>query len=263
MACVFCKLNALYGIELSDGNIIHKDCYEKNMRRFDDLKSQLRFAEQELIKYEKKKSGISGFFRLLFGNELNYTIKLAMLDGEVEKLKNEINPISNMITYVHDYMLDYPPDWAERCNQLKKLSFSKCQKCGITIGLQAHHVVPLSRGGSNKINNLKLLCRTCHLKEHNKEDFLSEYSGKLSIQDKVDIINKAIDRGSKIEFFYKKKTDQFSIKRIVKPYKFTKAFHKINVGEFTLCITGFCYIRNADRTFALKRMTQLKILGPS
>lgn len=260
MTCAFCGLNASSGIELSDGNIIHNDCYDKNLQKVEDLKRKLRFTEPELARYEKKRGGINGIFRLLFGNEFNYTIKLVTLKDEVEKLKNEINSINNIIIYVYDYMLDYPPDWQERCNQLKELSFSRCQKYGITVGLQAHHIVPLSRGGSNRINNLKLLCKTCHLKEHNKEDFGNEHDSRLSLQNKIDIINQAINKKIRIEFYYRKNNDQFPIKRIVKPYQFTKAFHKMNTGEFTLCVKGFCYLRKADRVFALKRMTHLKIL---
>lgn len=42
----------------------------------------------------------------------------------------------------------------------------KCEMCGTYLmpGLwQCDHIVPVSRGGSNDITNLQVLCRPCHL----------------------------------------------------------------------------------------------------
>ncbi len=38
----------------------------------------------------------------------------------------------------------------------------KCATCGVTENLCIDHFVPLSRGGTNIIGNLRLLCRTCN-----------------------------------------------------------------------------------------------------
>lgn len=50
----------------------------------------------------------------------------------------------------------------------------RCTRCGWTPTnrnefygrLDVHHIVPISRGGSNKLSNLTTLCRTCHRREH-------------------------------------------------------------------------------------------------
>jgi len=41
-----------------------------------------------------------------------------------------------------------------------------CQNCGSTDNLQAHHIVPKSKGGTNAINNGITLCKSCHDELH-------------------------------------------------------------------------------------------------
>lgn len=41
-----------------------------------------------------------------------------------------------------------------------------CRRCGATTRLEVHHVIPLSRGGTNDPDNLVTLCRTCHRASH-------------------------------------------------------------------------------------------------
>ena len=38
----------------------------------------------------------------------------------------------------------------------------RCMKCGSKKNLEIDHVVPLARGGSNRLENLQLLCRDCN-----------------------------------------------------------------------------------------------------
>lgn len=45
---------------------------------------------------------------------------------------------------------------------------NKCLKCGSTKRLEADHVIPLSRGGSNSIENIQPLCRTCNSSKSTK-----------------------------------------------------------------------------------------------
>ena len=44
-----------------------------------------------------------------------------------------------------------------------------CADCGCRIaetGYQIHHVVPKSQGGSDRLDNLILLCPNCHAARH-------------------------------------------------------------------------------------------------
>lgn len=51
-----------------------------------------------------------------------------------------------------------------------------CVNCGNTEGVEMHHIVPLSMGGSNQKGNLVYLCRECHYKAHGAN--IGRYSGE-------------------------------------------------------------------------------------
>ena len=43
----------------------------------------------------------------------------------------------------------------------------RCQRCGSTGRLEAHHRVPLSKGGVKfHLSNIEIVCRRCHFAEH-------------------------------------------------------------------------------------------------
>jgi 5-methylcytosine-specific restriction endonuclease McrA len=56
-------------------------------------------------------------------------------------------------------------EWEIASKKRKKID-KCCRKCGRTWGLQTHHMIPVSKGGSNSLSNLTTLCRSCHKKEH-------------------------------------------------------------------------------------------------
>ena len=64
----------------------------------------------------------------------------------------------------------YPSNWGElRLKVLTRDNFT-CRRCGANLrGVfyrEVHHIIPLSRGGSNSISNLISLCKSCHDKQH-------------------------------------------------------------------------------------------------
>jgi hypothetical protein len=46
----------------------------------------------------------------------------------------------------------------------------KCVVCGSTVELEYDHNIPISKGGSNTVNNIRLLCRKCNRSKTDKID---------------------------------------------------------------------------------------------
>lgn len=63
---------------------------------------------------------------------------------------------------------NYPSDWNSRRRQVYQRDGYVCQNCGARGGpkgeaeLHAHHVVPVSNGGSHEVPNLTTVCKDCH-----------------------------------------------------------------------------------------------------
>jgi 5-methylcytosine-specific restriction endonuclease McrA len=53
-------------------------------------------------------------------------------------------------------------------NELLKKCDYKCLNCGNTTKLEADHIIPLSVGGNDTIDNIQPLCRSCNAKKHIK-----------------------------------------------------------------------------------------------
>lgn len=67
---------------------------------------------------------------------------------------------------------NYPSDWNSRRKKVYKYDNYQCQECGAKGGkhgnseLHAHHIKPISEGGSHEYSNLRTLCKSCHSDVH-------------------------------------------------------------------------------------------------
>jgi 5-methylcytosine-specific restriction endonuclease McrA len=55
-------------------------------------------------------------------------------------------------------------EWAALCEKYGQ----KCLACGETRPLSVDHIVPLSRGGPNTIDNIQPLCKPCNSRKHQR-----------------------------------------------------------------------------------------------
>ena len=66
----------------------------------------------------------------------------------------------------------YPSDWHKRRRRVYKRDEYECRNCGAGGGrkgdneLHAHHIVPISDGGTHRMSNLATLCKDCHESIH-------------------------------------------------------------------------------------------------
>lgn len=61
----------------------------------------------------------------------------------------------------------YPSNWVELSKTVRVRDEYRCRYCGSTDRiLHVHHIIPLSKGGSNSFSNLITLCEKCHLRKH-------------------------------------------------------------------------------------------------
>lgn len=69
-----------------------------------------------------------------------------------------------------DGFADYPSTWPEIARNIRARDGMRCVACGAGDQiLDVHHIVYLSRHGTNQQHNLVTLCRPCHEKEHGRE----------------------------------------------------------------------------------------------
>ncbi len=263
MTCPVCFLHAFLGVSLSNGEVVHPQCFE-------NLKNSVVSADQTAFDEHARVSNLQS----QLANQNTFLGKIVRFLGrsvDSEVLKSNISEAKSRIlvaeaaslaaklraTPIYDLMLDYPPDWPERSAAVVTRD-KVCTKCRSTKILQAHHIVPLSKGGTNRLHNLKLLCKSCHQNVHGGKEFtITRASEPPAFSDRVQLLKAAIATGANVEFMYRKPTDKSQKMRRVTPYALVEIDHDYDGGK-TLCLSGYCHLRKTKRNFALKRMTGVK-----
>ncbi len=71
----------------------------------------------------------------------------------------------------------YPPDWDARRDAVWERQKYQCSRCGVYKGdtniSEVHHLIHLSQGGSNSLDNLVGLCGECHALMHPTVDVMN------------------------------------------------------------------------------------------
>ena len=124
------------------------------------------------------------------------------------------------------------------------------------------HDIPIFEGGTNELDNLMLMCAACHANTYKDGDIFGGFTLSASqseFTEQVDAIQSAIDNHQKIQFDYKKPSDRRWKTRVVVPERLLNIPNSRESGE-TLCVEGFCELRQATRVFALERMQGLGVV---
>jgi len=264
--CKICSKSVFDGIHLSDGGMIHESCLEsiqgKELEIQSEIYEQLRIKNSLTHEIERREGLIFKFVSIFTKPNSDLTEieeKVTAVQKNINQLSSSLSSLKTRATRIYDYFLTYPPDWDERRNKVAERDSDQCSKCGNYGHLHLHHIKPLSKGGNNKIINLRLLCEKCHSKKHGGRDFSGEFNiTETAFSKRIANIRYAIENSKLIKFGYKKPTDKGHKQRIVKPAELINIAHVRDSGS-TLCVRGYCELREAERTFALKRMRGLKV----
>ena len=274
--CALCGTGAV-DLSLTDGRSVHRSCVEL-IRKYVELQEKLKRGRENLRRAQWRSRSLSGVLAAFFGDKRPVDdVRLServLTDLEVDQkgLDSEMAGIppsfksKSSLEGLYDYWPDYPPDWDDRRWHLRELRKHICERCRGGVGvLQAHHKVPFWKGGSNKPENLELLCIKCHGKEHGR-DFVREGFSKhqKKVSDTEELIAKAMLEGKKITFLYYKwdedagRPTKKGQRRTIKPARFVDV-QSSRKGKSTRCVEGLCDLRRASRVFNVKRMHKIEL----
>ncbi len=98
------------------------------------------------------------FFTIFFPNKQ----KQSLFDQA--KLNSWLQNDESKFSELHNY----PEDWGMRRQYIAHKYNCICQECGKKgfLGFHVHHILALSKGGTNSLENLTYLCERCHENKH-------------------------------------------------------------------------------------------------
>ena len=272
--CILCG-DGSFDIALTDVRVLHALCHDKvaedetglllRIEKIDNLKLEYEATLRSLKRERASFTGLlGGFFR-----SRNFDAEIAeliandpreRLHQEKQDTRKSVQTVRRKLADLYDFWPDYPPDWEERREAALDHYKHSCAECGVSRNLQIHHRYSLQRGGSNKADNLEVLCIDCHGREH-RVDFREGRGSKTISEfgDKQRLIQEAIKKNRRLNFSYRKYEEKKNHKRTIRPVGF-KQFPSNDGKRMSLCVHGHCELRNDTRVFALKRMSKLKML---
>lgn len=130
-----------------------------------------------------------------------------------------------------------------------------CEECGQTdVPLQVDHIVPVSRGGEDTLDNMQLLCYECHMKKHHYYfDEFGSHSNRV-VPEKQKMILWAYHNQKKIKIKYRSFSGDVS-ERVIKPI--TKIYYEKSGKHGGYYVRAYCFLRNEERVFKVSRIESI------
>jgi hypothetical protein len=259
--CVICGQEPTDGRSLCDGRVYHDACYQALVGASKQLQMAMEQARLRLAECERTiaRAGSLGHkIRVFFGGE---AIDVSRLRQELSKIEMEEQRLGRdaelnwrQLRELWDFWPEYPPDWDQRQHTARTAAGS-CERCHSHRHLHVHHRVRRGNGGNHRPENLEVLCEKCHGREHRKD-----FSGRKFRDDthpsafaqRIEILRSAIANQQAVRFSYRK-YDGESSTRTITPKLLKQVGH-------SLCVEGWCHLRNDTRSFAIRRMRGVKLV---
>ena len=248
--CTVCKIETdyEYDIALSNGDYLHYSCI---------ILLQMRSHEIETVLQRQKSQLILSLFVPNAGVDQDI-----VTEAELEDLGDKLAKLKSILTGIYDHLPCWPPDWDERERRVIWENGSICSDCGEEQDLYLGHDIPVFEGGSNELENLTLICAECYRSMYREPDIFGTGTLKPSqteFAEQFAEIQSAIDNAQRIRFAYKKPRAKRWMTRVVMPERLLNIPNSRESGE-TLCVEGFCELRQDTRVFALERMQGLEVI---
>lgn len=142
-----------------------------HLSEYDDLvKLNWHFSYSRCSEYsEYTEEQIDLFYRAI-ERKTFWNIFNIYSEEKIEEIKNNCidsqREIDNRKSYKYRRKIGFNSTLKEQC---KKRDKYKCTKCSSPENLIVHHLIEVSKGGENLLENLTTLCRDCHKKVHSKK----------------------------------------------------------------------------------------------
>lgn len=258
--CVICNQPAPHGKALCDGRVYHSECYTKLSSLMEGQHKELADISARILEHKttiKRANSWGHKIRTIFiGDDINISAveyAITIHQAKRKELGEALEQNEQKIKKLWDYWLEYPPDWEERSRTARD-DIGVCEKCGESGHLHVHHRQPVAKGGSHSRENLEILCVDCHGAIHGR-DFAERKTQHTTLPsayaERLAILRHARELGLIVHFSYRKFNGERSTRSFT-PQRFKR------YGN-SLCIEGWCYLRDATRTFAISRMNGVKI----
>jgi 5-methylcytosine-specific restriction endonuclease McrA len=252
--CFICKDEANSpDIFLTNGNSIHESCLSNKFipEEISNFRAEISSLEQKLSDLYKL-----NYFNIFskISNYSKYNTTRNSLVQEIQFKKRELlkiqmkseNYLSNIKAECYDFWPTYPPDWKIRRSFVIN---SICNDCAKYPSIHAHHLIPLTCGGSNKRENLEALCEMCHERRHfhkfNENDIIITKSS--SIPNEYTYLKIALSSKQPIDIEYTNKFGEITRRKIL-PIEFIQKYYAIE---------AYCYKRAAHRYFKIARIKKI------
>ncbi len=249
--CSVCKIETdyEYDIALSNGDYLHYSCIILLQMQKHEIETALQRQKSQLM-------------LSLFVPDEGVEQDVASAETESEDLRAKLEKVKSVLTGIYDHLPCWPPDWEERKRRVIRQNGSLCSSCGKEQDGYLVHDIPVFEGGTNELENLTLICATCYRSVYREADMFGSFTLKPSqseFAEQVSEIQSAIDSDQRIRFDYKKPKAKRWMTRVVVPERFLNIPNNRESGE-TLCVEGFCELRQDTRVFALERMQGLEVV---
>ena len=248
--CTVCKIETdfEYDIALSNGEYLHYSCVIMLQMQKHEIESVLRTQQPQLM------------LSLFVPTEV--AEQDIIPEAEIEDLRAKLAKLESILVGVYDHLPSLPPDWEGRKRILIRENGSICSHCDEEADVYLVHDIPVFEGGTNALDNLTLMCAECYRGMYREVDIFGTSTLKSSqseFSEPFAEIQSAIDNDQKIQFDYKKPSDRRWTTRVVIPERLFNIPNTRESGE-TLCVEGFCELRQDTRVFALERMQGLEVI---